>query len=92
MQLRHSYVIVRLYLFVHFFFKLSYPSLYLMERGMRNLDKIGRSQWPRILRHELFSLARALGSWVRMPLEACRYVCISSVLVLSCVSSGLVTS
>jgi hypothetical protein len=42
MQLRHSYVIVRSYLFVHLFFKLSYQSLYLMERGVRNLDKIGR--------------------------------------------------
>jgi hypothetical protein len=29
-----------------------------------------RSQWPRDLRHELTSLARALGSWVRNPLEA----------------------
>jgi hypothetical protein len=30
----------------------------------------GRSQWPRSLRHEVYSLARTLGSWVRIPLEA----------------------
>jgi hypothetical protein len=29
-----------------------------------------RSQWPRGLRHELSSLARILGSWVRIPLKA----------------------
>jgi hypothetical protein len=30
----------------------------------------GRSQWLRDLRQELSSLARTLGSWVRIPLEA----------------------
>jgi hypothetical protein len=30
----------------------------------------GRSQWPRGLRHELSSLARKLGSRVRIPFEA----------------------
>jgi hypothetical protein len=92
MQLRHSCVIVRSYLFVHFFFKLPYSSLGLMERGMRNLDKSGRSQWPRGLRHELSSPARALGSWVRIPLKECMCDCVSSVFVLSCVSSGLAMS
>jgi hypothetical protein len=29
-----------------------------------------RSQWPRGLRHELSSLARTLGSWVPIPLDA----------------------
>jgi hypothetical protein len=29
-----------------------------------------RSQWPRGIRHQLSSLARTLGSWVRIPLEA----------------------
>jgi hypothetical protein len=29
-----------------------------------------RSQWPCGLRHELSSLARTLGSWLRIPLEA----------------------
>jgi hypothetical protein len=29
-----------------------------------------QSQWPRGLRHELFLLARTLGSWVRIPLKA----------------------
>jgi hypothetical protein len=30
----------------------------------------GRLQWPRGLRHEQFSLAGTLGSWVRMPFKA----------------------
>jgi hypothetical protein len=46
------------------------------------------SQWPRVLRHELSSLARTLGSWVRIPLEACMSVCVYSVFVLG---SGLPT-
>jgi hypothetical protein len=29
-----------------------------------------QSQWPRWLRHELSSLARTLGSWIRIRLEA----------------------
>jgi hypothetical protein len=39
-----------------------------------------RSQWPRGLKHELYSLVRKLGSWVRIPLKAW-----ISVFVLSCV-------
>jgi hypothetical protein len=35
-----------------------------------------RSRWPRGLRHELFSLARMLGSWVRIPLKAWMSVCV----------------
>jgi hypothetical protein len=31
---------------------------------------IGRSQWPRGIRHELSSPARTLGSWIRIPLKA----------------------
>jgi hypothetical protein len=34
-----------------------------------------RSQWPRGLSHELSSLARTLGSWVRNPLKAGMSVC-----------------
>jgi hypothetical protein len=34
-----------------------------------------RSQWQRGLRHELSSLARTLGSWVRIPLKAWMSVC-----------------
>jgi hypothetical protein len=41
-----------------------------------------RSQWPRGLRHELCSLARSLGSWVRIPLKAWMSVCFYSVFVL----------
>jgi hypothetical protein len=50
-----------------------------------------RSQWPRGLRHEMSSPAWTLGSWVRIPLEAWMFVCVYSVFVLSCVSSGLAT-
>jgi hypothetical protein len=42
------------------------------------------SQWPRGLRHELSSLARMLGSWVRIPLKAWMFVCV-------CIGSGLAT-
>jgi hypothetical protein len=44
-----------------------------------------RSQWPRGLRHELFSPAQMLGSWVRIPLEAKMSVCVYSESVFSCV-------
>jgi hypothetical protein len=47
-----------------------------------NADHSGR---PRGLTHELSSLARKLGSWVRIPLEACKSVCDYSVFVLFCV-------
>jgi hypothetical protein len=43
---------------------------------------------PRGLRHELSSLARTLGSWVRIPLEAWMSVCVYSVFVLG---SGIAT-
>jgi hypothetical protein len=36
------------------------------------------------LRHEQFSLARTLGSWVRIPFKAWISVCIYSVFVLTC--------
>jgi hypothetical protein len=45
----------------------------------------GRSQWPNILKHELSSLARTMGSWARIPLKAWMCVCVYSVSVLSCV-------
>jgi hypothetical protein len=41
-----------------------------------------RSQWPRGLRHELSSLTRTLGSWVRIPLKVWMSVCVYSVFVL----------
>jgi hypothetical protein len=37
------------------------------------------SQWPRGVRHELSLLARTLGSWVRIPLEAWMSACVYSV-------------
>jgi hypothetical protein len=42
----------------------------------------GRSQWPRGLKHEISSPPRTLGSWVRIPLEACMSVCVYSVYVV----------
>jgi hypothetical protein len=44
--------------------------------------KVGRSQWPRGLGHELSSPARTLGSRVHIPLEAWILVCVYSVFVL----------
>jgi hypothetical protein len=49
----------------------------------------GRSQWPRGLRHELSSLARTLGSWVQIPLEAWMSICAFILCVVLCVGSGL---
>jgi hypothetical protein len=40
-----------------------------------------RSQWSRGLMHELSSLARKLGSWVRIPVKAWMSVCVSFVFV-----------
>jgi hypothetical protein len=48
-----------------------------------------QSQWPRGLRHEPFSPARTLGSWVRIPLEAWMSVCVYSVFVLFCVQEAV---
>jgi hypothetical protein len=48
-----------------------------------------RSQWPRGLRHEMFSPAWTLGLWVRIPLEPWMFAFI--VFVLSCVGSRLAT-
>jgi hypothetical protein len=50
-----------------------------------------RSCRPRGLRHELFSPAQTLGSWVRIPLEAWMYVCIYSVCPVLCEARGLAT-
>jgi hypothetical protein len=42
-------------------------------------------KYPRGLRHELSSLARKLGSWVRIPLKAWMSVCPFILFVLFCV-------
>jgi hypothetical protein len=47
-----------------------------------------RSQWPRGLRHEMFSLTRTLGSWVWIPIKAWMSFCIYFMFVLSCVGMG----
>jgi hypothetical protein len=65
----------------------------LQEDSLHNLSskitvtdhESGRSQWPRALRHELYSLARTLRSWVRIPLKARMSVCVYSVFVFFCV-------
>jgi hypothetical protein len=52
----------------------------------------GRSQCPRGLSHELSSLARILGSWVRIPLEA--WISVHAFIlfyVVLCVGNGLAT-
>jgi hypothetical protein len=56
------------------------------------VKEAGPSQWPCGLRLELSSLARTLGSCVRIPLKVWMYVCVLSVFVLSCVGGGLATS
>jgi hypothetical protein len=43
------------------------------------------SQRPRVLRHEMSSLARTLESWVRIPFKAWMSVCVYSVFVFFCV-------
>jgi hypothetical protein len=49
------------------------------------MSNAGRSQWPHVLRHELSSLARTLGSWVPIPLEAWMSVlCAFILFVLFC--------
>jgi hypothetical protein len=40
-----------------------------------------RSQRPRDLRYEKSSPARTQGSWVRIQIEVCTYVCVYSVCV-----------
>jgi hypothetical protein len=50
-----------------------------------------RSQWPRGLMNELSSVARTLGSWVRIPLKAWLSVCVYSVFRLLCVCRDLTT-
>jgi hypothetical protein len=55
-------------------------------------QRIGWSQWPRGLRHELSSLDRRLGSWVLITLEAWLFVCVYSVFLLFCLGRDLATS
>jgi hypothetical protein len=58
-------------------------------------SNIHRPQWPRGLRHELSSLARKLGSWVRIPLKARMSACVYTVCVVlysSGVGAGLIHS
>jgi hypothetical protein len=52
---------------------------------LRHHTGICRLRQPSDLRHELSSLARTLGPWVRIPLKAWMSVCVYSVFVLSCV-------
>jgi hypothetical protein len=60
---------------VHYFLGLSKSQAYYT---------CSRSQWPGGLWHEMFSLARTLGSWVRIPLKAWMSVCVYSMFLLGC--------
>jgi hypothetical protein len=62
-----------------------YAALYSRRYNSWNYT-FSRSQWPRRVRHEMSSPAQAVGSWVRIPLEAW-----ISVFMLSCICSGLMT-
>jgi hypothetical protein len=54
------------------------------------VGEIGRSQWPRGLRHELSSPAQTLRSLVRFPLEAWMSVVrLFGVYIVLCEGSGL---
>jgi hypothetical protein len=57
-----------------------------------HIDNVNRSLWPRGLRHEPSSLARTLGSRIRIPIKAWMFVCIYSVFVLLYEDRGLATS
>jgi hypothetical protein len=52
------------------------------------------SQWPRGLRNKLSSLARTLGSWIRIPLKAWMFVCVClfCICIVLYVGSGLARS
>jgi hypothetical protein len=47
--------------------------------------ELRRSQWSSGLRHEPFSLARTLGSWIQIPHRGWMSVCVYAVFVLFCV-------
>jgi hypothetical protein len=58
------------------------------EKFIINVNSISRSQWPRCLKYELSSLARTLGTWIRIPLKTWMSVCVCVVL---CVGRSLAT-
>jgi hypothetical protein len=67
------------------------------RRGSRNVYlncKFSRLQWPRGLKHQLFSSAPTLRSWVRIPLERWMFVCVlcAFIMCLSRVEVGKNTS
>jgi hypothetical protein len=63
--------------------------------NLQSLVSLGRWQWPRDLRHELSSLDRTLGSWLRIPLNHSKHGCVCMrlfcVCVVLCIGSGLAT-
>jgi hypothetical protein len=59
-------------------------SHFILENWFHNLSNLRRTQWPQGLRHELFSLARMLESWVRIPLKAWMSVLCAFILCLCC--------
>jgi hypothetical protein len=63
------------------------PHLGLMTRYLLLFDSYGLV----FVGHEMSSPTPTLGSWVRIPFKAWMFVCVYSVLVLSCVGSNLAT-
>jgi hypothetical protein len=61
---------------------------FFLNSNLERRSKYLPIQWTRGLRHELSSLDRTLGSWVRIPLETWMSVCVYSVFVLD---SGVAT-
>jgi hypothetical protein len=76
---------LKMYFFIKIMF---YFNLRTMLITPWNADPSGQ---PRDIRHEMSSLTRTLGSWVRIPLKAWTFVCVYSLFELSCVGSGLMT-
>jgi hypothetical protein len=62
---------------------LIYTSFFVLTYSFASINLImSRSKWPHALRHETLLLARKLGSWDWIPLEARMSVCSYSVFLL----------
>jgi hypothetical protein len=68
--------------FAYYFAMFVYRPVYQLSYGASSTFERW-SQCPRSLRHELHSLARTLGSWVRIQLKAWMFVC-AFILCLCC--------
>jgi hypothetical protein len=96
--LTNSFNLVSVFMFITTFISIYTPCSKGVKRQKRKKKKkikcyycsrcTSRSQWPRGLRHGKFSLARTLGSWVRISLKTWMSVCVCVVL---CVGNDLST-